>query len=213
MSPAESPVPGRLTDRKREAILQAAVAEFREHGFAGTSMDRLAAAAGVSKRTVYNHFPSKDELFAAILQQLWEHSTALGAAPYDPVRPLREQLREQLARKLALIQDPSFFDLVRVAVAEMLHAPERASAVVARLGEKEEGLAGWIRAAQADGRLRAVEPAYAAAQLQGLLKSFAFWPQLTLGQPPLAAAEAARVLDDCVDMFLAFYLPPTRGRG
>ncbi|WP_313213004.1 TetR family transcriptional regulator, partial [Stenotrophomonas sp.] len=40
--------PSRLTDRKREAILRAAVAEFREFGFAGTSMDRIAATAEVS---------------------------------------------------------------------------------------------------------------------------------------------------------------------
>src|SRR5690606_882915 len=59
--------PQRLTDRKREAIIQAAIAEFRAHGFDITSMDKIAATAGVSKRTVYNHFPSKEELFAEIL--------------------------------------------------------------------------------------------------------------------------------------------------
>ena len=42
-------------------------------------------------------------------------------------------------------------------------------------------------------------------QLHGMVKSFAFWPQLTLGQPPLSAAEQTRVLDDCVDMFLGFH--------
>ncbi|MET0129737.1 MAG: helix-turn-helix domain-containing protein, partial [Stenotrophomonas chelatiphaga] len=69
--------PTRLTDRKRAAILDAAVAEFRAFGFAGTSMDRIAATAEVSKRTVYNHFASKDELFTAILWQLFEASQAL----------------------------------------------------------------------------------------------------------------------------------------
>ena len=67
---SSQPVSTRLTDRKRDAIVVAAIAEFREHGFAGTSMDRIAAAAEVSKRTVYNHFPSKDDLFAEILLQL-----------------------------------------------------------------------------------------------------------------------------------------------
>ena len=79
--------PQRLTDRKREAIIQAAIAEFRTNGFEVTSMDKIAATAGVSKRTVYNHFPSKDELFAAILRQLWERSTALGDRPTcSPIR-------------------------------------------------------------------------------------------------------------------------------
>ena len=56
--------PQRLTDRKRLAILQAAAVQFRAHGFEASSMDKIAAIAGVSKRTVYNYFPSKDELFA-----------------------------------------------------------------------------------------------------------------------------------------------------
>ncbi len=74
--------PQRLTDRKRVAIVDAAIAEFREHGFDATSMDRIAATAAVSKRTVYNHFPSKDELFAEILQRMWESSVAQPAVPY-----------------------------------------------------------------------------------------------------------------------------------
>lgn len=68
------PSPTRLTDRKRDAIVQAAIEEFRQHGFNGTSMDRVAAAAEVSKRTVYNHFPSKEDLFEAILMLMWERS-------------------------------------------------------------------------------------------------------------------------------------------
>ena len=85
--------PQRLTDRKREAIVAAAIAEFRENGFEVTSMDKIAATAGVSKRTVYNHFPSKEELFAEILHQLWASSVAQLDVSYASDRPLREQLR------------------------------------------------------------------------------------------------------------------------
>ena len=85
--------PLRLTDRKREAIVAAAIAEFRANGFEVTSMDKIAATAGVSKRTVYNHFPSKEELFAEILHQLWASSVAQLDVSYASDRPLREQLR------------------------------------------------------------------------------------------------------------------------
>ncbi|MGX9719019.1 TetR/AcrR family transcriptional regulator [Stenotrophomonas acidaminiphila] len=200
--------PTRLTDRKREAILRAAVAEFREFGFAGTSMDRIAATAEVSKRTVYNHFASKDELFAAILWQLWDASRSLDVPGYDPARPLREQLLAFVARKLRLLSDASFIDLSRVAIAELVHAPERAREMMDRLAEKEEGLTSWIRAAQADGRLRDdLAPAEAAHQLQGMVKAFAFWPQITMGAAPLDAAAQQRVMHDCVDMFLAVRAP------
>ena len=206
MTEAPTVPPTRLTDRKRDAIVQAAIAEFREHGFSGTSMDRVAAAADVSKRTVYNHFPSKEELFEAILWRLWDRSHAEADVAYDTQRPLRAQLLAVLEQKMELLNDASFIDLSRVAIAEMMHTPERAQAMVARLSEKEEGLPRWIRAAQQDGALRAgVDPQYAAHQLHGMVKSFAFWPQLAMGRAPLTAAEQQQVLGDAVDMFLGFY--------
>ncbi|MFN4117657.1 TetR/AcrR family transcriptional regulator [Acidovorax sp.] len=204
MPPA--PPPARLTDRKRDAIVQAAVAEFREHGFNGTSMDRVAAAADVSKRTVYNHFPSKEELFEAILEQLWDRSQSLEDPAYDAARPLRVQLLQVLEQKMQLLNDASFIDLSRVAMAEIMRSPERAQAMAERLAEKDDGLPRWMRAAQKDGRLRPNADAQRAAhQLHGLVKAFAFWPQVAMGRPALAVAQQQKVLADAVDMFLAYY--------
>lgn len=200
-----SPAPQRLTDRKRQAILQAAIDEFRANGFEATSMDRIAATAGVSKRTVYNHFPSKDALFAEILVQLWEKSTDLIDLAYRPDRPLREQLLELLRQKLRMLDDANFIDLARVAIAETIHSPERAQSMVARMGNKEEGVTVWIRAALADGRLKPLDPTFAAYQIQGLVKSFAFWPQITMGAPPLSAEMQEHVAASAVDMFLGHY--------
>ncbi|WP_454669123.1 TetR/AcrR family transcriptional regulator [Achromobacter kerstersii] len=197
--------PQRLTDRKREAIVRAAVEEFRTAGFEATSMDRIAAAAGVSKRTVYNHFPSKEELFSHILEELWASSIASVDLPYRADVALDEQLRQLLMQKLALLADPNFIDLARVAMAEIIHSPERAQGIVCRMGEKEGGVTAWIRAAIADGKLANVDPDFAGHQLQGLVKSFAFWPQVTLGQPPLGDAESKRVADAAVEMFLGCY--------
>ena len=132
--------PQRLTDRKREDILRAAIDEFRGSGFEATSMDRIAASAGVSKRTVYNHFPSKEVLFAEIMLQLWERSMAQVDLAYRADQPLRDQLRQLLRQKLDMLADTSFIDLARVAIAETIHSPERARDMVARLGDKEEGV-------------------------------------------------------------------------
>jgi TetR/AcrR family transcriptional regulator of autoinduction and epiphytic fitness len=199
------PTTARLTDRKRQAIVSAALAEFRSNGFDATSMDKIAATAGVSKRTVYNHFPSKDDLFAHILQELWESSAALQAFRYQAGQPLRAQLMKMLGHKMALLRDGYFLDLARVAIAEGIHHPERAQAMVARLADKEEGVAGWIRAAQADGKLKPVDPSFASHLLQGQLKIFAFWPQVTMGQAPLDPATESTVIQTAADMFLACY--------
>lgn len=197
--------PIRLTDRKRAAIVQAAIAEFRASGFDATSMDRVAATAGVSKRTVYNHFPSKDDLFAQILQELWACSAAAVQGPYRADLPLRDQLIDVLRHKMALMRDPYFLDLAKVAIAEAIHTPERARSMVAKLSEKEEGAAAFLRAAQADGKLRDGDATLMANVLQGQLKAFAFWPQVAMGQPPLDATQQQTVVATAVDMFLSYW--------
>ncbi len=94
-----SDTPLRLTDRKRAAVIAAAIEEFLAAGFDATSMDRIAARASVSKRTVYNHFPSKEALFAAILRQLWDASDTGEAPAYSRQQPLREQLLQLAVEK------------------------------------------------------------------------------------------------------------------
>jgi len=197
--------PQRLTDRKRVAIVDAAIAEFREHGFDATSMDKIAATAAVSKRTVYNHFPSKDELFSEILQRMWESSVAQPAVPYVTGQPLRPQVLALVEQKMVLLCDAAFIDLARVVFGETIHSPERAQAMVARLNEKETGLNIWIRAAQQDGRIKAGETLEVAHLLMSPLKTFAFWPQITLGQPTLDADAQANVIESAIDLFLAGY--------
>ena len=195
----------RLTDRKREAIVQAAIAEFCANGFDATSVDKVAARAEVSKRTLYNHFQSKDELFAEILRVLWHSSTSQVELPYRAAAPLRDQLLELMMQKMALLADAHFLDLARVAIAAFIHSPERAQDMVSRLGEKEGGVLGWIRAAQRDGRLKPGDPALAAQQLESLVKGVAFWPQVTMGQARLTPREQRKVAGAAVDLFLSHY--------
>ena len=197
--------PQRLTDLKRAAIIQAAISEFRAHGFDVTSMDKIAATAGTSKRTVYNHFPSKEALFSEILNQLWSRITAEQQSSYRADLPLRDQMRVLLMAKMQVMADDNFLDLARVAIAATIHSPERAQNMVERMGEREGGLTVWIRAAQADGRLKPIAPEFAAQQVHGMLKSFAFWPQISMGLPALAAEMQSSVVDSALDMFLACY--------
>lgn len=200
-----APAPARLTDRKRAAILEAAATEFRQAGYEATSMDRVAASAGVSKRTVYNHFPSKEVLFANILQQLFERSLSSPELGYRSDRPLRPQLLELVQQKMQLLHDEAFIDLARVAIAAIIPHPDRAQAIFARMGDKEEGLTVWIRAAAADGRVKIDDPPFATCLLQGMIKGFAFWPQITMGQPVLSPAQRDQVAQTVTDMFLAHF--------
>jgi TetR/AcrR family transcriptional regulator of autoinduction and epiphytic fitness len=106
---------------------------------------------------------------------------------------------------MALLQDQYFLDLARVAIAEGILRPERAREMVAKLSGREEGMTAWMRAAVADGKLKPLDPVFAAHLLQGQLKAFAFWPQVTMGQAPLAAASQQALVETTADMFLAHY--------
>lgn len=200
----------RLTDRKRSAILAAAAEQFRVHGYETASMDDIAALAGVSKRTVYNHFGSKEELFGETLMQMFDSSAGLLELGYQPERDLRGQLVELMRLKMRTLDDPAFIALARVAMGEAIHSPERALPIIARLGQREEGVTTWIRAAQQDGKLKAGDPTFAATLLQGQIKTFAFWPQIAMGAPALSPQQQELVIDAAVSMFLSYFAQDTK---
>lgn len=196
----------RLTERKRTAILEAAAAQFLARGYEATSMDSIAAVAQVSKRTVYKHFVSKDVLFAEILIQMFDSNGVIREVAYQPDKPLRAQLVELLRLKAATMAERSFLDLSRVAIGEVIRGPDHAHALFARLAEREAGVCSWIRAAQDDGKLKACDPPFAAALLQGPIKAVAFWPQVLMGAAPLLPSMQFELVDTAVDMFLGQFL-------
>ncbi|MEH6576839.1 MAG: TetR/AcrR family transcriptional regulator [Amphritea sp.] len=193
------------SERKRAAIVDAAINEFREKGFQATSMDALSARAGVSKRTVYNHFANKEALFQEIIQQLFSYSAELTDYTYHPERPLDEQLSAIARQKLELMKTPRFRDLVKVLMAECIHSPELTSMAMEQLSQQEQGLDSWISAAIADNKLKGVEPHYAADQFMALIKSSAFWPQVLMGMPFPDDERCRQIITDSVQMFLSYY--------
>src|SRR5882757_7968348 len=76
----------------RERVLAAAGALFARHGIAGTSMEQVAAAAPVSKRTLYSHFPTKDDLVVAQLTDLSDSGGTLHDVLTHADLPPRERI-------------------------------------------------------------------------------------------------------------------------
>ena len=83
--------------RRREQLLDTAANLFAVHGYAGATTSQIARAAGVTEPIIYRHFPSKRDMFVALIERtgaetirLWEHE--LRAAP-DPAERLRRVLR------------------------------------------------------------------------------------------------------------------------
>lgn len=194
-----------LTQKKRVDILTAAKEEFKEKGFLGASMDSLAKRAEVSKRTVYNHFPSKDILFHNIVKQLCDSFSQAVNIQYQGNVPLAEQLHVAAISEIQLLGTECFRDLNRIILAEFIRSPELASSTLEHLGQQKDGLHVWINQAINDGRLKPVDADYAAQQFLGLIKASAFWPQLLMNQTFPTPEQQKIIADDAVLMFLARY--------
>lgn len=168
---------------KRLAIISAAQAAFLDHGYANTSMDGIAAAAGASKRTVYNHFPSKRDLFRAVAARLYAELMDCSPGGLPPEQP-PEQVLPVFARQiLAHLRRPEVCGLLRLVIAEQHRFPELALDFYAEGKGPAMGLLeSYIAAQAAQGRLAVTDAHLAAALFLGAIKEACYWPGL-LGLP------------------------------
>ena len=194
-----------LKERKRESILDASVREFGTSGFDNTSMDRIAEVANVSKRTVYNHFPSKEELFKALVKRLNARCEIGKDLLFDKARPLQAQLLEigQLYAELISLED--FKDLARVVLPRFLQRPTLSEQLVGDTTPIERSLIQWIEAAQQSGQLKQADASIAAGQFLAMINTFAFWPQILFGKPPVGRRQQMAIVESAAAMFLDHY--------
>ena len=196
--------------RKRRAILEAATDAFLRNGYLGTSMDEIAAGAGVSKQTVYKHFADKERLFTEIVTTTVDEA---GDPVADEVRALANtedveaDLRKLARRQLAAVMKPRLMQLRRLVIGEAGRFPELGRAfyergagrTVAALAEAFEGLA-------ARGVLRLDDPQLAAAHFNWLIMSAPVNRAMLLGDEEIPApAELDRYADGGARAFLAAY--------
>lgn len=167
--------------RKREAILDAATRVFCDEGYATTSMDRIAELAQASKRTVYNHFQSKEALFQAVVDRLFDQLEALKQVTWDPGRPLEDQLADFARVKASIVDDPGWLALIRVMLGVFIRDPELARATLTRAASSEGVLVRWLEAARDAGQLDLPDVDLAASIFWALAGGALFWPQLFEG--------------------------------
>jgi AcrR family transcriptional regulator len=116
-------------NRTRAGLLSGAARAFAEQGLRRSTMQLVAAAAGVAKATLYNHFRTKDEVVAALLAAELDRLTALAAAlpPEQALATLSDELgAHPVLRRLAETDPEIFTGLLTV-------EPERWAEVVGRL--------------------------------------------------------------------------------
>jgi TetR/AcrR family transcriptional repressor of mexJK operon len=196
---------------KHRAIMDAATRVFLREGYTGASVDAIAAEAGVSKRTIYNHFEDKERLFLAVVR------STLASVEADFDRALEETVGDSddlerdfvaLARRwirLFLRDDASA--LRRLVIAEGARHPEIAQgwAEAGPLRTQSLLVRTLTRLAE-QGRLDIPDAARAAEQLALLIANPAY-NRSFLGTVALSDAQVDDVVIPNVRMFLRAYRP------
>ena len=172
MSRNDAKRPGRPTDKaKRDAILGAAGASFLEHGFAASSIEQIAADAGVSKVTVYNRFGDKRGLFAAAVERECEQISTAPAVPELPSGTLRARLTTIGEAMVAFLSRPEFIRFERRVAAETEHDPAIGAAFLAAGPHRmKRAFAELIAAMGEAGELTVDDPELAAEQFASMCK-------------------------------------------
>lgn len=192
----------RDTSLKRNAILEGAVKVFTKNGFEASSMDRIAEVAGVSKRTVYNHFPSKELLFQAIVEDFLRQRDEIKPIDYVSARPLEEQLKAFAKAEFFLIDDPVRRGLSKLFTSVFLMDIEFGRKTRSRF-EPHKAFIVWLNAAKEDRKLCFESPELAARIFYGMVEGCLTYPGLFTDGASLKNADV--LLDEITATFLSRY--------
>ena len=203
-----SPRRGRPKDLdKRDAILAAAKALFVEQGYAGTSMDRIAAAAGVSKLTLYSHYGHKEDLFQqCVIAKCQEHTPD---AIYDPANraPLRQRLMAIGIAFNQLVMSDEAIKFYRMMAAEARQTGKLGALFYAAGPQRTlEQFKLLLAAAARKGELRIGNRSRAANHFFCLLEG-EHHMRAMIGERFPSARELRAHVADVVDLFLRAYAP------
>jgi TetR/AcrR family transcriptional repressor of mexJK operon len=204
-----APPPEDRSTRKRRVVLEAATALFLRHGYLGTSMDQVAASAGVSKPTVYRFFADKEHLFREIVLGTLDRAAEpfqAGLAGLAETADLDRDVRQLARCYLATVMQAPVLQLRRLVIGASHQLPTLAEEYYERAPERTIRALADTFARLADRGLLAIgDPAAAAGQFAFLVLGRALDKSLFWGDQPFSDTELTAQADSGAAAFLAAY--------
>jgi TetR/AcrR family transcriptional regulator of autoinduction and epiphytic fitness len=187
----------------RGAIVAAAERLFLERGFGSVSMDELAETAGVARRTLYNQFSSKEEIFREMLLRLSSQLEDAFPPGVETQGEVEHVLRLVARMILKLHKNPEYLGFLRMVVADSRQFPWIAEAFATVMDPQTERIARYLAHLSALGILDCRNPMLAAHQFMGMLNELSLWPWM-MGREglPVSAEDA---VEETIQMFLTHY--------
>ncbi len=199
-------VPKARRGGSREAIVEAAARLFLERGFGAVSMDDLAEAAGVARRTLYNQFARKEDIFRAVLLKVaghLEHAFPPGIETQGDVEVVFRLVARMI---LELHKNPEYFGFLRMVVADSRQFPWIAGEFAAVMDPLTDRLAHYLAHLTRMGVLSCGDPLIAAHVFMGVLNEFSLWP-LLIGRETLSV-RSEDVIEETIQVFMRRYRRP-----
>ena len=190
----------------REVIIEAAERLFLDRGFGSVSMDELAEAAGVARRTLYNQFANKEEIFREMLHALSGQLEDALPAGIETEGEVEEVLRRIAQIILDLHKNPEYLRFLRMVVADSRQFSWIAKEFAAVMDPQTERFIRFLAHLNAVGILDCPNPTVAAHQFMGMLNEFSLWPWM-MGSTTVSASETD-IVEETVQMFLHHYRRP-----
>jgi TetR/AcrR family transcriptional regulator, mexJK operon transcriptional repressor len=196
--------------RSRAAVVEAATGLFLQKGYAATTMEEIAALAGISKRTVYNNYRDKERLFREIVTDFIAYAEAfardLGAEFEGITAADLPAALHDLGRRLAVaILRPEVIALRRILIRDAQAFPDLAKEYFHRAPDRVMvALASAFRQMNRAGSLRAPDPRRAAEQFAYLVAGAPLDRAMLVGKAP-AREYVVSCAREGVETFLARY--------
>lgn len=194
----------KLSERKRIAIVDAAEQLFCQEGVEATSMVEIALKAEVSKRTLYNHFPNKDDVFYAVLANKQAQLTDVEHFVFDKNVSIEQQLTLIATNEVKLLRSEPFLRIAKMALMQLLKQPELAQQMSAAKVGCMTFLEQFLQDAVNNDILEITDVAFAAKQFIYQLKGFVFYPHL-FNFDKLNEQQEQNLIQQTVKMFVANY--------
>ena len=203
-------IPKARRNGSREAIVEAAERLFLDRGFGSVSMDELAAAAGVARRTLYNQFASKEEIFREMLLRVSGQLEDAFPPGIETQGAVEEVLRLVARMILQLHKRPEYLGFLRMVVADSRQFPWIAEEFAAVMEPLTERLVRYLVHLTGLGILDCRNPLLAAHQFMGMLNELSLWPWMTSRESvPVPEKE---IIEETIRMFLQHYRRPRSKR-
>ena len=195
--------------KKRAAVVEAAIRLFLDQGFDGTSMDDVAVKAGVSKPTLYRYFADKDAIYAAAVQATVDDVDQLlklvAEELASDVHPKKE-LRRLAVKMLSALMRPDLLRLRRLVIAQADQFPEVGQNWFSQgFGRVLDTLATAFARYEKSGYLRVRDPLLAANHFAGLLLWIPLNRAMFTGQIKYDPSELETYAYAAVEAFLEGY--------